>query len=145
MRNKSLSISRIIQYVLYYHSLAKHFHLPAEGNKTITIYTRWKKKKSVISANEIQSIRQDNCMWVISDFDSEIFRKTNAPLFLQGEQAIRSPSMSSPVSDTAVLNNNYICPTFFLSVSLFSLRLFISTHFDERFISISVLWMRPCQ
>ncbi len=81
--------------------------------KTIISCARW---KTVISANEIQWIRalkrcseQDNSVWLISDFDSEIFRKTSAPLFLQGEKAIRSPSLSSPLSDTAVLNNNYIC------------------------------------
>ncbi len=104
----------------------KHFHLPAEGNKLLSTCARW---KTVISANEIQWIRllkrcseQDNSVWLISDFDSEIFRKTSAPLFLQGEKAIHSPSLSSPISDTAVLNNNYICRILretFLSLLLF--------------------------
>lgn len=89
------------------------FSLTRRRKETIIIYARW---KTVISANEIQWIRplkrcseQDHFVWLISDSDSEIFRKTSAPLFLQGEKAIRSPSLSSPLSDTAVLNNNYIC------------------------------------
>ncbi len=110
--------------------------------KTIISCARW---KTVISANEIQWIRalkrcseQDNSVWLISDFDSEIFRKTSAPLFLQGEKAIRSPSLSSPLSDTAVLNNNYICRILRETFSLSSFSVTVHfTHFDGRFISIS--------
>lgn len=97
------------------YSLPKHFHLPAEGKKLLSAIQDERQKKTVISANEIQWIRplkrcseQDNFVWLISDFDSETCRKTNAPLFLEGEKAIRSSRMSSPLSDTAVLNNNYI-------------------------------------
>lgn len=110
---------KTLKAFFFHHVLCNIILLPIEGAKLLSAIQdeREKKKKiSVISANEIQWIRplkrcseQDNFAWLISDFDSEICRKTNAPLFLQGEKAIRSPSMSSPLSDTAVLNNNYIC------------------------------------
>lgn len=109
---------KTLKAFFFHHVLCNIIPLPIEGAKLLSAIQdeRQKKKISVISANEIQWIRplkrcseQDNFAWLISDFDSEICRKTNAPLFLQGEKAIRSPSMSSPLSDTAVLNNNYIC------------------------------------
>lgn len=129
------------------------FSLTRRRKETIISYTRWKTEKTVISANEIQWIRplkrcseQDNFVWLISDFDSETCRKTNAPLFLEGEKAIRSASMSSPLSDTAVLNNNYIFLILresFLSSS-HSLWLFISHTLMEDLFQF-LLWEQPCQ
>lgn len=134
--------SSFIMYFVTSYFLSNIFTYPRRRKETIINCARW---KTVISANEIQWTRplkrcseQDNSVWLISDFDSEIFRKTSAPLFLQGEKAIRS-----------VWAHLFLTLLFWITITsagfsgrCFSLSFSFSvtvhfTHFDERFISIS--------
>lgn len=132
--------------ILYFQT----FPLIKRSKETIISYTRWKSEKNtVISANEIQWIRslkrsseQDNFVWLISDFDSEIFRKTNAPLssFREEKQSahpVRVHLFLTLLFWITITSAGFTGRHFSLSSSPPPVTVHF-THFDGRFISISV-------